>query len=190
MTGSPANLGPADHGPADHKGQVADMGADDIDPADDLPAEALALAGTNINAQTYLATDYLNHFNEIVMFLEMIPDMPDMFEEAKAWAPKSYADHFRDSSFKDKDLAIRAYDAAPPRYRRMFDQTVARMNEQLVAGLGRIDAAILAGNDSELAFLVQQVSRSTQRLIDVCSSIIHGNVRTMSQTQIDEALAF
>lgn len=179
MTGSPAMGAEADTGPAD-----------DQDPADDLPAEVLELAGTNINAQTYLATDYLNHFNEIVMFLEMIPDMPDMFEEARLWAPKSYADHFRESSFKDKELAVRAYDAAPPRYRRMFDQTVARMNEQLVAGLARIDAAIASGNTTELGYLVLQVSRSTQRLIDVCSSIIHGNVRTMSQTQIDEALAF
>lgn len=189
MTGSPANAD-ARRGPDADRSAVDTGPADDIDPADDLPAEVLALAGTNINAQTYLATDYLNHFNEIVMFLEMIPDMPDMFEEAKLWAPKGYADHFRDSSFKDKELAVRAYDAAPPRYRRMFDQTVARMNDQLVAGLVRIDAAIVAGNDTELAFLVQQVSRSTQRLIDVCSSIIHGNVRTMSQTQIDEALAF
>ncbi len=43
------------------------------------------LEGTNINPNTFLATDYLNHFNEMVMFLEMIPDMPDMLEEAKAW---------------------------------------------------------------------------------------------------------
>ena len=38
------------------------------------------LEGSNINPNTFLATDYLNHFNELVMFLEMIPDMPDMLE--------------------------------------------------------------------------------------------------------------
>jgi hypothetical protein len=38
---------------------------------------------TNINEQTLLATDYLNHFNEIVMLLEMVPDMPEMLEDAK-----------------------------------------------------------------------------------------------------------
>ncbi len=36
--------------------------------------------GTNINEQTLLATDYLNHFNEIAMMLEMIPDMPEFLE--------------------------------------------------------------------------------------------------------------
>ena len=69
--------------------------------------------GTNINEQTLLATDYLNHFNKIVMTMEMVPDMPELLEEAKAWQPKTYQDHFRDSGFTDKDLAIEAYPHAP-----------------------------------------------------------------------------
>lgn len=66
------------------------------------------VADANINTQTLLATDYLNHFNEIIMLLEMVPDMPDMLEECRAWEPKSYQDHFRESSFSDKQLAIEA----------------------------------------------------------------------------------
>lgn len=46
-------------------------------------------AGSNLDPKTLLATDYLNHFNEIVMLLEMIPDMPDILEDAKEWQPKS-----------------------------------------------------------------------------------------------------
>lgn len=38
-------------------------------------AERLRVA--NINPRTGLATDYLNHFNEAVMLLEMVPDMPE-----------------------------------------------------------------------------------------------------------------
>ena len=56
------------------------------------------VSGTNINEQTLLATDYLNHFNEVVMLIEMIADMPECLEDAQAWAPKSYQDHFRDSN--------------------------------------------------------------------------------------------
>jgi hypothetical protein len=37
--------------------------------------------GTTINSQTLLATDYLNHFNEVVMLFEMIADMPDMMDK-------------------------------------------------------------------------------------------------------------
>ena len=32
--------------------------------------------GTNVNDRTLLATDYLNHVNEIIMLLELVPDAP------------------------------------------------------------------------------------------------------------------
>ena len=48
------------------------------------------LKGTNVNEQSFLATDYLNHFNEILMLIEMLPEMPEMAEELFEWEPKSY----------------------------------------------------------------------------------------------------
>jgi hypothetical protein len=69
-------------------GQI-DAGQTDLEDDDDIAAMRTRIAGTNINAQTLLATDYLNHFNEIAMLLEMVPDMNDMLDEAKAWQPKS-----------------------------------------------------------------------------------------------------
>ena len=67
------------------------MTESDIPPEERAAFEEFAakVDGTNISAQTLLATDYLNHFNEIVMLLDMIPDMPDMVEECKLWQPKS-----------------------------------------------------------------------------------------------------
>ena len=93
--------------------------------------------GTNINEKSLLATDYLNHFNEIVMVLEMIPDMRDCLEDAKAWCPRRYTDHFRDSGFSDKELAIAAYDHAPPDYREMFDGTVTGWSRSASIGSRR-----------------------------------------------------
>ena len=87
------------------------------------------LEGTNLSPQTFLATDYLNHFNEVVMLLGMLGDMPEMFEDIAAWAPKTHAEHFRDSSLSDRDLAIAAYEMAPARYRVPFDDTTAQANE-------------------------------------------------------------
>ncbi len=90
----------------------------------DFAAWQKKVEGTNISSTTLLATDYLNHFNEIVMLLEMVPDMPDMIEDCKEWAPKSYQDHFRDSAFSDKELAIEAYDHVPARFRRPSEETI------------------------------------------------------------------
>ncbi len=94
--------------------------------ADRLRPEALAAA--NINPVTRLATDYLNHFNNVVMLLELVPDMPDMAEEVLAWTPASYEDYFRASHFRERDLAIAAYRASDPAIRDEFDAAVTHLD--------------------------------------------------------------
>ena len=74
--------------------------------AADPSARAAELLAANINPRTGLATDYLNHFNEAIMLLEMIPDMPECAEDFLTWTPLSYAEHFWASNFKARDLAI------------------------------------------------------------------------------------
>lgn len=146
--------------------------------------------GKNINQTTLLATDYLNHFNEIIMVLELLPDMPDCLEEAQAWAPKSYAEHFRDSSFADKELAILAYENAPAEHRQPFDRVVASMDALIAKGLADITAAVTAGDGDRLRTLVETVTGKLRRLIDMASAIIHGNQHTMDQGEIDRIMAY
>src|SRR3954467_5562004 len=83
-------------------------------------ARAAELRAANINPRTGLATDYLNHFNEAIMLLEMIPDMPECAEEFVDWRPLSYREHFAASTFRARELAIAAYDAADPVVRGEF----------------------------------------------------------------------
>jgi hypothetical protein len=52
------------------------------------------VVGKNINPQTLLATDYLNHFNEIHMLLDMLADMPDCLDDIINWEAISYQKHF------------------------------------------------------------------------------------------------
>src|ERR1700720_4918476 len=80
-------------------------------------ARAARLHAANINPRTGLATDYLNHFNEAIMLLEMIPDMPECAEEFLQWQPRSYREHFAASNFRARELAIEAYDSANPQIR-------------------------------------------------------------------------
>src|ERR1700694_3201128 len=93
----------------------------------DEKARAAMLRAANINPRTGLATDYLNHFNEAVMLLEMVPDIPECAEDFLAWTPLSYADHFCASNFKDRDLAIEAYESAETHVRAEFDQLTSSM---------------------------------------------------------------
>ena len=63
-------------------------------------ARAAQLRAANINPRTGLATDYLNHFNEAIMLLEMVPDMPECAEDFLTWTPLSYAEHFYGLQFQ------------------------------------------------------------------------------------------
>jgi len=163
----------------------------------DIPPEELGafeeyvarVNGTNISAQTLLATDYLNHFNEIVMLLDMIPDMPDMVEECKIWQPKSYKEHFADSSFKDKQLAIEAYDRVPTKFRRPFEETLSQLNTLINGGVSKLEEEIVAGADPGLITEhVKAISRAAQALMDCANAIIHGSDRAMAQVEIDGLL--
>lgn len=99
----------------------------------DADARAARLIAANINPKTGLATDYLNHFNEAVMLLEMIPDMPECSEDFLAWHPLTYAEHFKAANFKGRDLAIEAYESADPGIRADFDDITNNMTTILTA---------------------------------------------------------
>lgn len=145
-------------------------------------AEQLALqpklAAANINPESFLATDYLNHYNEIVMLLEMIPDMPDMVEEAAEWKPKSYAQHFEDSGFQDKALAIEAFEAAPTVIRNSFDIVCKEIDTLILstlAGLSSLNAAE-RGLSAAASELIRQRVKDAQDLLLKLNQVVHGKI--------------
>lgn len=160
------------------------MGMDDAGFAD----WQARVQGTNISAASLLATDYLNHFNEIIMLLGMVPDMPDIVEECRAWQPKGYREHFRDSGFRDRELAIAAYDHVPARFKIAFEDAVAQMNKVVENAIDKIDAARAEGDEQAAAFKAETASRLLQHLLDCASAVIHGSEVTMSQSDIDDFL--
>ncbi|NQV84673.1 MAG: hypothetical protein HQ494_12740 [Rhodospirillales bacterium] len=146
------------------------------------------IKGSNIDATTLLATDYLNHFNEIVMLLEMVPDMPEMLDDVKEWQPKSYQDHFRDSTIVEKDLAIEAYEHVPAIYREPFEQTIDQINAMMASAIQRLEQNVTDGATDVLRANVVNLSTLIQRLMDMASAIIHGSAKTMDQSEIDTLL--
>lgn len=101
---------------------------------DAVPAlDPAQLKAANINPATRLATDYLNHFNEAIMMLEMLPEMPDCIVDLIEWSPLTYPEHFLASSFKGRELAIAAYEAAEPDVRARLDRLGELMNTILAA---------------------------------------------------------
>ena len=91
------------------------------------------LANANINPATGLATDYLNHFNEAIMLLEMLSSVPECRDDFLGWRPMSYREHFEVSRFKGRAIAIAAYDAADPSVRDRLDALAGTMTAVLEA---------------------------------------------------------
>jgi hypothetical protein len=134
-------------------------------------ARAAQLRAANINPRTGLATDYLNHFNEAIMLLEMIPDMPECSEDFLAWQPLSYSEHFTASNFKARDLAIEAYEAADAKIRTEFDKLTSAMTSILTAvGTAMRDAR----QDKTRATLAEQATGWVKPLVAQAGGIING----------------
>jgi hypothetical protein len=139
------------------------------DPEDE--ARVARLRAANINPRTGLATDYLNHFNEAIMLLEMIPDMPDCAEDFLLWYPLSYREHFTASNFKARDLAIEAYDSADEHIRTEFDNITSAMTSILTA----VGAAMRdARQDKTRATLAEQATGWVKPLVALAGGIING----------------
>ena len=134
-------------------------------------ARAEQLRAANINPRTGLATDYLTHFNEAIMLLEMVPDMPECAEDFLTWTPLSYAEHFWASNFKARDLAIEAYELADPRIRTEFDNITNTMTSILTA----VGTAMReARQDKTRATLAEQATGWVKPLVAMAGGIING----------------
>jgi hypothetical protein len=134
-------------------------------------ARVARLRAANINPRTGLATDYLNHFNEAIMLLEMVPDMPDCAEDFLLWYPLSYREHFMASNFKARDLAIDAYDSADEHIRTEFDNITSAMTSILTA----VGTAMReARQDKTRATLAEQATGWVKPLVALAGGIING----------------
>jgi hypothetical protein len=138
-------------------------------PASSLGIDRSRLIEANINPATGLATDYLNHFNEAIMMLELAPEMPECIHDFCAWRPLSYCEHFAASTFKERDLAIAAYGQADPALRRRLDQLAGGMNAILLA-----TAAAMRAEPQALAALSHDALLRLRPLVARAGAVIHG----------------
>lgn len=146
------------------------------------------VSGTNINTETLLATDYLNHLNEPLMLLEMLPDMPELVSELEMWRPKTYVEHFQASSFTDKDLAIEAYKWVPEEFLLAFEHTVKLANLCVSETIAAVREPIEKEQEAEIRAAVSNGLTALNHLVNRANAIIHGQEYVLEQSQIDEIM--
>jgi hypothetical protein len=144
---------------------------------------AKRLAGSNISQTSLLATDYLNHYNEVIMIVDMLPDMPEMLEDIEGWRPRSYAEHFRDCGFSYAELAIEAYEQAPAEFRRTFDDTRQKLDEMTLYAVRTLAGCVARNRAGELRERCAVFARAMQALTETMAATING-----SATKADDDL--
>ncbi|MGH6736386.1 MAG: hypothetical protein ACRECX_09965 [Methyloceanibacter sp.] len=134
------------------------------------------IPGTNINESTLLASDYLNHFHELVMLLEALSSEPQGFtDDLLSWRPLTYEEHFSQSGFRDKNLAIAAYRRAPPKIRARFDEAVARLHGEALTLVASVGAALM-DRDKDLDKTCNKAAAQLRVLIEEANAIANGEI--------------
>ncbi|HVJ53096.1 MAG TPA: hypothetical protein VM689_11560 [Aliidongia sp.] len=141
--------------------------------------------GTTIDASTLLSTDYFNLFNEVIMLLGMLPDMPDMLEDVEAWRFKTYQQHFETSGLAFAPIAIEAYEHVPPDTLMRFEENTHKLHVMIDEARHVLRATFDAGQMDRFGDKALTYSMELQCLVDVGSAIVHGQDAVLDQSAID-----
>lgn len=157
--------------------------------ADTTSAEAMRLARANINPKTGLATDYLNHFSEAIMLLELLPGSPEFRDDFLRWRPSSYREHFSVSRSATHRVAIAAYERADPYARTRLDALAGAMTAVLEA----TRAALRAGlPHTVVAALAHETAAVLKPLVARAGAVINGEAHRQNiaapQVAIDDLM--
>ena len=143
------------------------------------------VAGTTIDGATLLSTDYFNAFNEIIMLLGMVAELPEMIEEIKAWRFRSYQEHFRTSSLPFAPLAIALYAKAPEATRTRFESTIATLRGLVEEIQDCLSGPLATTGGEPFGRRVLDYSARLQQLVEAGSAIVHGASQVSDQNAVD-----
>lgn len=143
------------------------------------------LIGTNIDSRSFLSTDYFNHFNEVIMMLNMLGDAPELLDEIDKWSYKTYREHFQDSALGFAPLAIEVYDYAPSKLRERFDKITVQMSMLVVESRLRLRQAYEEGQTEKFKEMALLASMELQGMVDDGGAIVHGYGKAMDQSAVD-----
>jgi hypothetical protein len=129
--------------------------------------------GPKINPLTGLSTDYLNHFTEAVMVLELAGAMPECVEDLHTWRPKSYAAHFAASRFSNRDAIVAAYQAADPAVRNALDRNAELLNALTERSR---DLICQQTDQAEIEAIARRAVERLRPLIARTAAVINGTV--------------
>lgn len=131
-----------------------------------------------VNPASGLANDYLNLFNEIVMLVEQLPTMPELFEDIQKWSPASYRDYFKRSILPGRGSALENYDRLDARFRKNFESVVADLDRRSTGAVAAVRKHFKGETDLEaLTALCERAGASIREALDQATALVnHGAI--------------
>ncbi len=117
-----------------------------------------------VNPMSGLANDYLNLFNELVMMLEQLPLMPELYDDLCAWRPVSYQDYFVKSPLPGRHSALAAYEQLNPAFRKRFEAFVAELDVIALASVASVRRQFKDGPPADQVRLTETCERAGERM--------------------------
>ena len=143
-------------------------------------------AAALVNPASGLANDYLNLFNEIVMLVEQLPDVPDLIEDIMAWRPKSYLDYFQSSILPGRESALDSYNNLDRRFRRTFEAVVEELDRRATGSVAVVRRKFKSQDDAgeSLAVVCERAGANIREVLDKATMLVnHGTITTYDAVQ-------
>ena len=158
--------------------------------ARDLEARAASL----VNPASGLANDYLNIYNEVVMLIETLPNMPEAKEDIFNWRPTTYKDYFAKSILPGSQNALENYAKLDSDFRKSFEDVVAELDRCATGSVVAIRRHYRQKGDDDPAALETICARagtSLREILQRASNIVdHGQTHAeeVAQRRADRLL--
>lgn len=136
------------------------------------------LVDNNVNLVSGLATNYLNHYIEILLLLEILPDMPECFEDVLRWKPMSYKTHVMQSGLPNNDIVLRAYAVVDEDRRNRLAMVADEANALLDVLMARAGVSIDRNDVSALKEVAHEAKERLSPLIERMTGIITPSATT------------
>lgn len=136
------------------------------------------LIDNNVNLVSGLATNYLNHYIEILLLIEMLPDMRECFEDIQAWKPMSYCEHAASSQLPNSELVLKVYDCVDSQRRKDLCAIAREANTALTSFINRAGTALDLNDENLLKDIVIEAKEYLIPTIERMTGVITPNAKT------------
>ena len=133
---------------------------------------AQALSAINVNLSTGFATNYLNHYVEILLLLEMLPSMPEGIEDILLWKPIDYAEHVRQSGLPKSELVLEAFEHSNPKRKDMLRDVTNEVDTEVLRYIDQAQKAVALGDNEQTSAISSQAKEVLTPMLEKVSGVI------------------